>query len=345
MSLTIEDVKAAAARIKDGVHRTPVFTSHTLDEIVNRNGGRVNEEDKAHVFIKMESLQKVGAFKARGALNACLALLEDPARSADVREKGVITHSSGNHGQAVAWAAQACGLPCRVVLPRDTSAAKIAAIENTYKATTVYCHHSERAKVCKEQMEITHQAFIAPYDDITVMAGQGTIGLEMVEQIKGLDCVLVPISGGGLTAGVVTAVKALNPTAKVFIVEPKGKNLQAALESNNRTGSVVEGEDAKQPLSSLADGMRTKLVGELTWPVISTLCEKHVFSVTDDEIVVALKFMLERVKAVVETSGATCLAAVLQEDFLKHAGDVKNIGIIACGGNIDLKDLAALLAK
>ena len=215
----LEEVRAAASRVSGSVHRTDVITCSTLDSMSGHK-----------LFFKTEMWQKTGSFKARGALNAIKSCLErgnNPPM--------IVTHSSGNHGQAVAWAAKQCKLPCTVVVPEGTPTVKCEAIKG-YGARLVKCHPSPtgRKETADKIAEETGGKIVHPYDDYDVIAGQGTIGLELAEQVRDLDVVLVPISGGGMTSGIAVAVKTIRPECKVIAVEPEGKDLWRSLESRER---------------------------------------------------------------------------------------------------------------
>ncbi|ROT67529.1 putative serine racemase-like [Penaeus vannamei] len=238
----LQEVRAAYQRIQGWIHRTPVFTNEGLNNLSGRK-----------LFFKAENLQKTGAFKARGACNAVFLEKEKNPKS-----PGVVTHSSGNHGQAVAYAAKCAGLPCSVVVPKGTPKVKCDAIVN-YGAELVFCEPSPAARkeVCAQIAEATGKAIIHPFDNYNVMAGQGTIALELLEEVPDLDAILVPISGGGMTSGIAVATHGLNPDCRVYAVEPFGKELQRSLENKKRMW-----DNPPRFLETIADAIRTQQVRE-----------------------------------------------------------------------------------
>jgi threonine dehydratase len=311
---TTNDVVAAHDRIRAHVHRTPVFTSRTLDE---RVGGTV--------FLKAENFQRVGAFKFRGAVNAVLSL-SDAAAS-----QGVVTHSSGNHAQAVALAATLRGIPAWVVMPDNAPAVKVAAVRG-YGATIVMCAAlpAAREETAEAVRLETGATFIHPSNDAMVIAGQGTAARELLQDIDGLDLVLAPLGGGGILSG--TALAAIEFGVRVIGVEPEAaddgfRSLQA--------GKIL---DAGNP-QTIADGLRTSL-GSRTFPLIRDHVER-VVTVSESAIVEALRFVYERMKLVVEPSAVVTIAAML-DGQLNVRG--LRVGAILTGGNMDAVRLGALLA-
>jgi len=303
---TLADVRAAAARIRDHVHRTPVLTSSTLDG-----------ELGAQVFAKCENLQKVGAFKARGACNAVFSL--DDAMAA----RGVITHSSGNHAAALAYAARARGIACAVVMPETAPAVKVAAVRG-YGAEIRFCKPAEREATCTAWQRERGARLVHPFEDSDVIAGQGTAALELLEQVPDLDLVVVPVGGGGLCAGTAVVVSSLRPQARVIAAEPLAVDDAARSLATGRRQPRVEGA------TTWADGLLTGL-GE---PNFRLLIDHGVRVVTVDEpaIVAAATFFLQRMKLVVEPSAATVLAALRGiAPELRGA----RIGIVLSGGNTD----------
>ena len=306
LPVTVEDVLAAAERIRPYVHRTPVHTSATLDR-----------ELGLRAFFKCENLQKVGAFKARGAMNAVLSLPDD------VAERGVVTHSSGNHGAALAYAASIRGVPCTVVMPHDASDLKFAAVEG-YGGRIVRCAQHEREETAAEEQRRTGAALVHPYDDPAVIAGQGTAALELLDDVPGLSVVIAPVGGGGLLSG--TSLVAHQRGVDVIGAEPE--------EVDDAYRSLASGR--LQPRvphpRTLADGLLTGL-GRLPFAILSAT-RAHIVLVSEAEIVRAARFHLERMKLVVEPSGATALAAlrVCASDLRRHP----DIGVIVSGGNTDL---------
>jgi threo-3-hydroxy-L-aspartate ammonia-lyase len=308
-------VRAAAARLDGVAHRTPVLTSATLDADCGRS-----------VLLKAESFQRGGSFKFRGAYNR-LSLL-DPAQ----RARGVVAYSSGNHGGAVALAARLLGIRAVVVVPSNGSAAKLAAIAGYGAELRRYDPATElREEVAAAIAAERALTLIRPFDDFAVMAGQGTTGLELAQDVAGLDQVLVPVGGGGLIAGVATAVTGLQPAASVIGVEPAGGGDTCA---SFRAGHRV---NIGEP-HTIADGLRASEPGELTFPVNARLVE-DVVTVPDDAIVDTMRFCFSRLKIVLEPSGAVALAAL-------RAGAVpaaRRTGVVLSGGNIDPADFASLL--
>lgn len=306
-------IREAHERIRPHVHRTPVMTSRAID----RRTGR-------HVFFKCENFQRGGAFKARGAIHATLRLDDETA------SRGVVTHSSGNHAQAVAIAAALRGLPAHIVMPEDAPRVKRAAVEG-YGARVIECEptqasrHATAARVVEE----TGGTLIPPYDHPDVIAGQGTAVVELLEEVPDLDAVVVPVGGGGLIAGTALAVRELAPRVRVFGAEPAGAD--DAFRSKE-TGVLV----TEQTPRTIADGLKTTL-GELTWPVVRDLVEA-ILVVDDLLIVPAMRLVFERMKLVIEPSGAVPLAAILTQRFLSLEG-IEKVGIIISGGNVDLDAL------
>ena len=315
-ALTLDDIRAASERLAPWIHRTPVMTSRTLD---GRSGGSV--------FLKSENFQKVGAFKIRGAMNALLQLGEDE------RSRGVVTHSSGNHGQALAQAGQWLGVPVTVVMPTTAPAIKRAATEG-YGATVVPCEPTLAARESTVAGLIDRQGstLIHPFDDWRVIAGQGTAAWELLDQAGPLDVVLCPVGGGGLLAGTALTVKGRAPSTRVVGAEPKAADdaLRSLL-----SGSLQPSNDPK----TMADGLRTSL-GERPFSVI----RRHVDAIvtaTEPEILGAMRFVWERFKMIIEPSCAVPVAPVLNGQY-----PVKGlrVGIIITGGNVDLEPLFQALA-
>lgn len=314
--ITIDDVRAAATRLDGVAHRTPVLTSRTLDKRVG-----------AQVFLKAENLQRMGAFKFRGAYNA-VSLLDG-----DERERGVVTTSSGNHAQAIALAARLCGTSALVVMPQDAPAAKAVATEG-YGASLVRYdrYNQDRDEVLSRVAQQTGRVVIPPYDHPAVMAGQGTVALELIEDVAGLDVLLVCLGGGGLLAGCATVAAALVPGMRIFGVEPEA--------GDDHRRSRLAGERVSIPMPrTIADGQQLSTPGALTWPINNALCEDFL-TVTDDQIVDTMRFLFERVKVVVEPSGASALAALLC-GVIDLSG--LRVGVTISGGNIDAARFSELL--
>lgn len=320
---TLETLLAAAGRIDGSILKTPLHRV-PLESITHAHGS-------GQLRIKMENLQITGSFKARGALNAVLSLGDDAGR-------GVVTHSAGNHGAALAWAAQTRGAKCTVVVPHTAPRAKVEAIREL-GATVVETDHAKRADTVAAIASNSGATVIHPFDDDRVIAGQATLGLEILGQAENdLDALLVPISGGGMAAGIASAAAHLNPNLKIVLVEPVGKGLAHALASNDR-GHDSPG--AKDPLDTIADGMRSKPLGERPWHILQKCVQPDaVLSVSDDAILDAMVLLFRHFKTVVEPSGATALAAILSshpDDFRRAVGhDAVNIGLVVCGGNLDI---------
>ena len=306
--LTIADVRDAARRLAGIAHRTPVITSATLDARVG-----------ARVVLKAESLQRVGAFKFRGAYNA-IASLDDAARA-----RGIAAASSGNHAQAVALASRLLGARATILMPRDAPAAKRAATEEYGAEVVEYDRYQEDREALLAQLAVDRDLEIVhPFDNPRVMAGQGTAALELLEDAGELDALVVPVGGGGLISGCATAVRALAPSARVVGVEPEASDDVARSLASGTRERVAVG-------ATIADGQQTPSPGRLTWPVIHALVDE-VVTVSDQEILAAMRFAFQRLKLVVEPSGATGLAALLAG---RCAAGYGRVGVILSGGNAD----------
>ncbi len=302
------DIQAAAARIAGKVHRTPVLTCATIDGMAG-----------AQLFFKCENLQKVGAFKMRGATNAVFSLAAEEAA------RGVATHSSGNHAQALALAARLRGVPAYVVMPSTAPAVKRAAVAD-YGAEIITCEPTlaARESTLKEVVARTGAAFVHPYDNDDIIAGQGTAALELLTDYPDLEVVMAPVGGGGLLSGTALATRALAPRAEIIAAEPEG--------ADDAFRSLAAGQiiPSEKP-DTVADGLLTSL-GVRNFPII----QEHVsviWLVDDPAIVAAMRLVWERMKIIIEPSSAVCLAAVLARPELV-AG--KRIGMIISGGNVDL---------
>lgn len=304
-------IREAHARIRDKINRTPVMTSDTLDSLA---GGAL--------FFKCENFQKVGAFKARGAANAVFLLPEDEAR------RGVATHSSGNHAAALARAAKLRGIPAHIVMPTNAPKAKEASVRRyggkiTFCEPTIQAREAAAAKVMAE----TGAQLVHPYDDLRVMAGQGTAALELLEDAPDLDMILCPVGGGGLLSGTATAAKNVKPGIRVIAVEPAGAD------DASRSFKAGKIQPSVKP-ATIADGLRGQL-GEKTFPVIEHYVD-DIVTVSEGAIVQAMRTLWEVMKIIIEPSAAVPYAALL-EHKLDVAG--KRVGIILTGGNLDLDDL------
>lgn len=317
MSITLTDILAAADRIAPYAHRTPVLTARSLDE---RCGGSI--------FLKCENFQRVGAFKFRGAMNAVLQLTEAE------RKAGVVTHSSGNHAQALALAGRLSGVPVCVVMPRTAPAIKRAATEG-YGARVVSCEPTlaDREATVARLVAEHGYTLVHPYDDWRVIAGQGTASLELLDQAGPLDVVVTPCGGGGLLSGTAIAVKSASPSTRVIGAEPKNADdARRSLEA----GRIVPSEDPK----TVADGLRTSL-GERDFSVIRRLVDAIV-TATEAEILDAMRFVWERFKIVIEPSCAVPVAAILNGQIDAMG---KRVGVVITGGNVDLDPLFRALAE
>ncbi len=315
--LHLSDVQDAAARIKSFIHRTPVLTSRTLDQLVG-----------AQVFLKAECYQRAGAFKIRGALNKVFQL------SAEERARGLFAWSSGNHAQAVALAAQIVGTTATILMPKDAPETKMLAVRGYGAEIITYDRYSEDRPTLAQQLVRERSAVpVPPYDDLAIMAGQGTVALELLEDVQNLDVLLVPTSGGGLIAGCATVVKSLNPQCRVYGVEP--------LTGNDTKQSLDAGTRIRIPVPhTIADGLQVEMPGELTFAINRRLLT-DILLVTDDEIVAAMAFLFERLKVVAEPSGASAVAALLTGKL-----NVTNsrVGVVISGGNVGIQRFCTLLA-
>ena len=307
--LTLDDVRAAAQRLRGRIHRTPVIACQSFDDA---SGYRV--------FFKCENLQRAGAFKIRGALNKLLTL--GPAELA----RGVVAYSSGNHAQGVALAARMVGTSAVICMPTDAPALKLEATKN-YGAEVVFYDRQkdDRAAVAQSIVERTGRVLVPPYDDYAIMAGQGTAALELFEDVPSLDALVTPIGGGGLMAGCSTVARSLVPGIAVVGVE--------ADTANDTYLSLRKGERVTiPPPPTIADGIRVTSPGALTFPILrANLTE--VSLVTDAEIVVGVRFLALRARIVVEPTGAVGAAAVLAGKLPVARG--ARVGVVLSGGNID----------
>lgn len=314
--LNVNQIHEARERIASRIHRTPVITSRQFNEVAGKE-----------VFFKCENFQRAGAFKIRGATNKIQSLTEDEKR------RGIVAFSSGNHAQAVALAGREAGVRVTVAMPSDAPQAKVTATRG-YGAEVVFYDRlkQDREAFALDLAERERLVMVPPYDDEMILAGQGTCGLELLEDVPDLDCVLAPCSGGGLFAGLATAAKAANPDIRCFPVEPA--------DADDTRQSLLKGERVTiPPPATIADGLRVQIPGRLTFPIVQKLAD-DVLIVSDEEIIETLKFILFRMKMLVETSGATAAAAVM---FRKLPADVKRVGVVLSGGNIDPELLVKLL--
>jgi len=311
LAVALADIQAAAQRIAPHVHRTPIIHSQLLNGLC---GGEL--------FFKCENLQKVGAFKARGASNAVFAMNEEQVRA------GVATHSSGNHAAALARAASLRGVPAHIVMPRNAPLVKKEATL-AYGGRIIECEANlaARESTLEEVVADTGAAVVHPYDNADVIAGQGTVGLELMEQLEDLDVVVVPVGGGGLLAGVAMAIKSVCPGIEVVAAEPAGAD--DAFRSFG-LGRLVPQTNPQ----TIADGLLTSL-GERNFPIIQTFVDTIV-TVEEESIVRAMQLQWSRLKSVVEPSGAVSFAAVLEYPE-RFRG--RRVGVVISGGNLDLSNL------
>ena len=310
---SIDDVRAAAKRIKGIGHRTPILTSKTLDRLAGRK-----------LFFKCENFQKVGAFKFRGGWNAISMLSDKDA------ENGVCTHSSGNHAQAVAYAALKRGIPAYIVMPNNSPDVKLEAVKG-YGANITLCKPTlEARQIALEKIaEKTGAEVIHPFNNPNVIAGQGTAALEMIDDLGSLDAMIAPIGGGGLMSGTCITTRSLLPNAKLFGAEPKG--------ADDAYRSLKEGKILPQENpNTICDGLLTSL-GENTWNILKDHLNA-IYTVSDDEVIKSMKLIWERMKIIIEPSSATPIAAVMSPEFKELKG-IEKIGIILTGGNIDLSKI------
>lgn len=314
--ITVEDVLQAADRIRPIARRTPVLTSRGVDE-----------ESGASVFLKCENFQRGGAFKIRGASNLILSIPPEDLK------RGVVAFSSGNHAQAVAIASRHVGAKATIVMPTDAPKSKVEGTRAHGASIITYDRFKEDREVLGARIAAdTGATLVPPFDHPMIMAGQGTAALELLQGAPDLDALIVCVGGGGLIAGCATAAKAMRPTIRVFGVEPELAN---DVYQSVKTGERVE----IPPPPTIADGLRTPKVGALTFPVI----QKHVESillVSEEEIRRAMRYLLMRMKIVVEPSGAVAAAAAL---YRKFPPELKRIGVILSGGNVDAEQLASVL--
>ncbi|MGH0035805.1 MAG: pyridoxal-phosphate dependent enzyme [Myxococcota bacterium] len=307
-------LREAARRIGGYAHRTPVATCAAVDDWAGRE-----------IFFKCEQLQKVGAFKFRGACNAVLAL------EAERAARGVVTHSSGNHAQALALAARLRGIASHIVMPENVPPVKLRAVRG-YGGQVVLCEPTLEAREATTERvrRETGATLVPPYDHPDIIAGQGTATLELLEEVPDLDVVVAPVGGGGLLAGTCIAAHGLRPRIRVIAGEPAG--------ADDAARSLAAGRLVPQTApDTIADGLLTSL-GEITWPII----RDHVTSietVSDAEIAVAMRFVWERAKQLIEPSAAVAVAALRAPGFAEAAGDARRVGVILSGGNVDFDRL------
>jgi threonine dehydratase len=319
LSVTLDDIRAAHDRIRPHIHRTPVLTSRQVDERVG-----------ARVFFKCEIFQKVGAFKARGAFSRLTRL------SPEERSRGVVAFSSGNHAQAVALAARELGMRATIVMPMDAPASKIAATRGYGASVVLYDRlgGESREEIARRIVEEDGAALVPPFDDNAVIAGQGTLALELLEDVPDLDLIVTPCGGGGLLSGVAVAARGLNPAIRLWGVEPEA--------GNDMQRSVEKGEPVSIPLpSTIADALQTTRPAERTLAIVRALTA-GILTVSDLELRRAMALLASRMKIVVEPGGAAAFAALLHGKVPDAAG--ARIGVVLSGGNVDPDRLGVLLS-
>jgi len=310
---SIDDVRTAAERIRGVGHRTPILTSKTLDQMAGRK-----------LFFKCENFQKVGAFKFRGGWNAVSMLSDKEA------ERGVCTHSSGNHAQAVAYSAQKRGIPAYIVMPNNSPDVKLNAVKG-YGANVTLCEPTLEARrtTLEGIAEDTGAAVIHPFNNANVIAGQGTAALELIEDVGELDAMIAPIGGGGLMSGTCITTRSLLPDAKLFGAEPKGAD---DAYRSLKEGKLLPQEDPR----TICDGLLTSM-GENTWNILKDHLDA-IYTVSDEDVVQSMRLIWERMKIIIEPSCATPVAVVMSSEF-KQLENIEKVGIILTGGNVDLAKL------
>ena len=317
--MTLEDILKAAKVIQPFIHRTPIVKSKYFDDLTGKA-----------VFFKCENFQKIGAFKIRGTTNAIHKILE---KSHD-RKPIIVTHSSGNHAQAVASAAKINGLRACIVMPSNAPQVKKNAVSE-YGAEIVEC---EPTQECREATAArlmndlgSDAVYLSPYDDPDIIAGQGTMGVEILEDVPDLDALIVPVGGGGMLSGVCVAAKGISKKAKIIAAEP--------LNADDCAKSFAAGRKIpnQSPPQTVADGLRVS-IGDVTWPIIRDNIT-DVITVKEDEIVAAMRLVFERMKLVIEPSAAVGVAAILTDQFRITYSGLKKICVILCGGNVDVESL------
>lgn len=317
LAIDYADVAAAQTRLRGVAHRTPVMTSQTADALTG-----------ARLFFKCENFQRMGAFKFRGAYNALAQFTPEQKRL------GVCAFSSGNHAQGIALAARLLGIPAAVVMPQDSPAVKMAATRGYGAEVIEYDRYTQdREAIGRELAQQRGMTLIPPFDHADVMAGQGTVAQELLEEVGPLDTLLVCLGGGGLISGCAVAARHLSPDCTVIGVEPEAGN---DAQQSKRLGQIVRIQTPR----TLADGAQTQALGQLTFPVIQALVD-DIVTVTDDQLIEAMRFAAARMKMVVEPTGALAMAAAMQ-GVVDVRG--KRVGVVISGGNVDIAQLAHYLA-
>lgn len=316
LPVSFAEVRAAAERLRGVAHRTPVLTSRTFDALTGRT-----------VFFKCENFQRGGAFKFRGAYNR-LAQLTDTEK-----KRGVVAFSSGNHAQGVALAAKLLHIPAAIVMPDDAPPVKLAATHGYGAQVIVYDRLKQnRETIARQLSDERGMTLVPPFDDPHIIAGQGTAALELLEEIPELDAIVSPVGGGGLISGSAIAAKAMKPGIQIFGVEAVGAD---DAKQSLQSGKIVHID----PPNTIADGIRTQAIGTLTFAIMRELLSDIVI-VSDDEIIDALRFVIPRMKIVVEPTGAVPIAAVMQS---RIPANLKRVGVIVSGGNIDPRLMSVLV--
>jgi threonine dehydratase len=313
LAINLDDIRKAATQLSGLLPHTPVLTSRSFD----LRSGR-------ELFFKCESFQRTGSFKVRGALNAVQAL------DCNIAARGVLTASSGNFAQGLAWSARQRRIPAHVIMPSDAPRVKRAAVEDL-GATIYVCAPtlSDRETVTKATLAETGAVFISSHDHPDVIAGQGTIALELISEVTSLDAIIVPVGGGGLISGIAIAARALQPAIRIIGAEPVGA---ADAARSKAAGHLLTERNPRTIAKGLLIGL-----GEMTWPFVRDLVDDIVL-VDDDAIIDAMRLVWERMKLVIEPSAAVAVAAVLKKEF-KGRNDLTRVGVVLTGGNVDLDEL------
>lgn len=313
--VTVHDIEQAATRIAPYVHRTPILHSRTLDALIG-----------ATVYFKAENLQKIGAFKARGAMNAVLQLSDEQAA------RGVVTHSSGNHAQALAYAAGIRGIGCTIVMPENAPRVKVEATRS-YGAAIVFCEGTLQAResAVQEVIERTGAVLIHPYDNDHVITGQGTATLEFLQELSHrniqLDILMAPVGGGGLMSGTAIAARGIQPNVRIIGAEPEA--------ADDATRGLATGiRQPPKPPTTIADGLRTAL-SDRTFHYLQSQAV-HMHTCSEQAIRTGLRLVMERLKTVIEPSAAVTLGVMLEHPDLFRG---RTVGVILCGGNLDLQGM------
>jgi threonine dehydratase len=319
LSVSFDDVRAARERIAAHVHRTPVLTSRQIDERVG-----------CRVFFKCETLQRVGAFKARGAFSRLTLLTPEE------RARGVVAFSSGNHAQAVALAARELGIRATIVMPQDAPASKVEATRGYGARVILYDRlgGEDREAIARKLVEEDGATLVPPFDDDAVIAGQGTLGLELMEDVPDLEVIVTPCGGGGLLSGVSLATRGISPEVRLYGVEPEG--------GDDMQRSLAAGAPVRIPLpATIADALQTMRPAERTLAIVGALTE-GIVTVSDLELRRAMSLLASRMKLMVEPGGAAAFAALLHGKIPDVAG--RKVGVVLSGGNVDLERFGSLVA-